>query len=466
MKKATLSIILLLFVFHIHILGQIPRGYYNAIDEKQNSELKTALHRILRNHTVLNYDDLWYYFWTTDARPPTSGSIVWDMYSGTVRYFNPIRGRSTSGMDREHALPKSWWAPSAQSDRYAAHNDLNHLYPSDAAANYAKSNYTLGVVGTTTFNNGVTEVGRNVYPGAPSQPAFEPADEYKGDFARTYMYMVTCYEDYAQQWRTEALYMFRNETYPVFQEWAKNMLLEWHRNDPVSEKERVRNEEVFFYQNNRNPFIDFPQLAEYIWGDSVTYTFRVPEQYYAHQAVLVTPPNQTNLYFGEVQKHSEVSQTIVLKGLHMTGNISIILWSGNREFFRVASNAVPANAINSEEGYELEIFYHPEEYGEHNTQLIIQDGGMEGSSVVHLSGICSSGSSLASVNAEFPDLYTQNDIIHFRTYSPKDNIFIYDSLGRLIYSETGTGKWQKFNCPQNGIYIVWLNGKNRKIIVK
>lgn len=57
-----------------------------------------------------------------------------------------------------------------------------------------------------------------------------------------------------------------------------NLMLKWHRNDPVSEKELIRNEVIYgnktyntstYAQNNRNPFIDYPCLIEYIWGDSV-----------------------------------------------------------------------------------------------------------------------------------------------------------------------------------------------------
>lgn len=466
MKKIIISGIFLIFALQLSVFGQIPVGYYNSVDEKQKSELKTALHKILKEHTVLRYNNLWYYFRTTDVKPDGS---VWDMYSSNVRYYNPPTNSysSVSGMDREHSLPKSWWNPSPANEKDNAYTDLNHLYPSDNQANMAKSNNMLGVTGSSlSFNNGVTKIGPNVYPGGPSQRAFEPADEYKGDFARIYMYMVTCYEDYAQQWRTESLYMFNKETYPVFQNWSKNMILEWHRADPVSQKERDRNEEVFRYQNNRNPFIDFPQLAEYIWGDSVSYTFKLPDQYYAHEAVLVTPVNLTDLYFGEIQKNSEVSQTVVLKGLNLTGNVSIMLWGGNAGYFNISSKTAPANIVNSEEGYDLEVFYNPKEYGEHTTTLIIQDGGMKGSSVVYLKGICSeNGSGIIPIGAQSPDLYVQNDIINFRTYAPNDRVSIYDSLGKLIHSEKGTGQWQEFKCPQSGIYIIQLNGKALKTVV-
>jgi len=468
MKKIIISGIFLIFALQLSVFGQIPVGYYNSIDEKQKSELKTALHKILKEHTVLSYNNLWYYFRTTDVKPDSDGE-VWDMYSNIARYYVPATNSnySVSGMNKEHSLPRSWWNPSPANEKDDAYSDLNHLYPSDAQANNAKSNYIMGKTGNSlNFNNGVTKTGTNVYPGAPTVRVFEPADEYKGDFARIYMYMVTCYENYAQQWRTEALYMFNKETYPVFQNWTKNMILEWHRTDPVSKKERDRNEEVYRYQNNRNPFVDFPQLAEYIWGDSTEYIFELPKEYYAYIPMLITPVNLTDLFFGEIKKNSEILQTVTLKGIYLTGNVSIMLWGGDKKYFKLTSVSAPADAVTSEEGYNLVISYNPDEYGEHTTRLLIQGGGMEGSSVVYLKGICSeNGSGVIPIRAQSPDLYVQNDIIYFRTYTPNDRVSIYDSLGKLIHSEKGTGQWQEFKCPQSGIYIVQLNGKALKTVV-
>ncbi len=91
---------------------------------------------------------------------------------------------------------------------------------------------------------------------------FEPADEYKGDFARTYFYVVTAYQNLSWKYT----YMVADGDYPSLQPWAIEMLLKWHRDDPVSEKELKRNEVVYSIQTNRNPFIDYPELAEYIWG--------------------------------------------------------------------------------------------------------------------------------------------------------------------------------------------------------
>ncbi len=117
---------------------------------------------------------------------------------------------------------------------------------------------------------------RNCLPGlftlGYSGTVFEPTDEYKGDFARICFYMVTRYEDVVSSWQhnASAQAMLNPNSNQVFDDWAKNLLMKWHREDPVSEKEHVRNEGIQKHQKNRNPFVDYPELAEKIWGGDNT----------------------------------------------------------------------------------------------------------------------------------------------------------------------------------------------------
>ncbi len=252
-----LTVIAVFVVLVVEIVGQIPSGYYTTAIGKKDAALKTALFNIINNHTQLEYYSSSTSFRTTDWHP---GGYFWDMYS------NNKRSSWTSALNREHNLPKSWW--STDPETTVAYTDLHNLYPSDATANSAKSNYPLGEVsGTPVFTNGAVKIGTSNFPGY-NGTVFEPDDEYKGDFARDYMYVVTCYENYSTNWRsTGTASMLYNNTYPVFKPYAVNLLIKWHRNDPVSEKELNRNKAVYALQNNRNPFIDYPALAEYIWGD-------------------------------------------------------------------------------------------------------------------------------------------------------------------------------------------------------
>ncbi len=270
----------LLFVWSVTLTAQIPAGYYDRAEGKKEAELKTALFYTIRNHTQIEYYSSATHFRTTDWHPE---GYFWDMYSNNRR--STWNG---SVINREHSMPKSWFGiGSGQENSAPIGSDLHNLFPSDAEANTAKSNFPLGETPGQEFNNGVSKVGNNTFPGYVGT-VFEPADQYKGDFARTFMYMVTRYENYEREWRSlgTASMLFQN-TYPTLRPYAVNLLLKWHRNDPVSEKEVNRNNAVYVLQGNRNPFIDHPVLAEYIWGsqkgnawDSSTSADNVPEYFF------------------------------------------------------------------------------------------------------------------------------------------------------------------------------------------
>lgn len=254
--------------------AQIPDGYYKTAEGKNKAGLKTALYNIIKEHHQLEYSSLSTYFRTSDWHPATAGypsGYFWDMYSNNKR-------TEWYGMNREHSLPKSWFGiASGQENSAPIGSDLHNLYPSDQDANSHKSNYSLGEVDVndaSAFSNGVVKVGKNALTFIETSThnkltyggiVFEPADEYKGDFARDYMYMVTCYENATWQ-STGTTSMLIGGTYPVFNAWGDSLILKWHRHDPVSTKEINRNNAVYSLQKNRNPFIDHPELVEFIWG--------------------------------------------------------------------------------------------------------------------------------------------------------------------------------------------------------
>lgn len=266
---------LLLIQFTTLIFATIPEGYYTSLNGKQAAALKTELHNILLQDTSRYYsygsgvNHTWNGFYYTDRNP--SNNLLLDMYSNELRYFSPDYVTLNypsfgTAVHIEHCVPKSWWG----SYEWAAYRDLNNLYPADGSTNLSKSNNPLGVVsGTPTKDNGLSKIGPAVYDGYVGA-VFEPGNEYKGDFARTYFYMATAYEHYANVWATaRPENMMQNNTYPVFKPWALELLLQWDRQDPVSERELTRVEKVYSIQGNRNPFIDNPELIEYIWGNKV-----------------------------------------------------------------------------------------------------------------------------------------------------------------------------------------------------
>lgn len=262
------------------VFAAIPAGYYDAAQGLQDSLLRQALFDTIRGGVRVHYGtqgytypDNVYYSGTWNCFPQTdvrADGRVWDMYSNTARYF-PHDGGSGCGLEIEHCLPKSWWGwydkDTVRSSK-RAYQDLYILNPADGQANGQKSNYPPGHVSKgDKFDNESFRMDN-----AKSSPygwiCFEPAAEYRGDFARTYFYVATAYADLPfGAGKSEYLRYLSNETYLVFKPWLVEVLLDWHRSDPVSRKEIQRAEAVYAVQGNRNPYIDYPDLVEYIWGE-------------------------------------------------------------------------------------------------------------------------------------------------------------------------------------------------------
>lgn len=235
--------------------------------------LKEKLQSIISQHTKVGYDNIWTAFALTDMR---SDGTVWEIYSNTANYACQTKGENVSATEgvnynREHAVPQSWFQSAEP-----MYDDLFHIYPADGNINSWRSNSPYGEVasasktsadGFSCYGTATTECG------APCK-VFEPNDEYKGDLARTYFYMVTCYGDKVGDWSGEVFgrsvapdTYVEYAGYPGMAEWALKMFLRWSHDDPVSQKERDRNDAIYKLQGNRNPFIDCPGLERYLWYD-------------------------------------------------------------------------------------------------------------------------------------------------------------------------------------------------------
>lgn len=282
MKKYFLTTIIA--SFSAILIAQIPAGYYDSANGKTERALKTALYNIIGTHTAVSYSNVWDAYNTTDRMP---NGKIWDMYSTCDwTYDSDQCGNYRNICDcynREHSLPKSWFNVDNPSASRPPSVDIFHLYPTDGKVNGERGNLPFGEVGSTdgsVVNSNSNALGKRGNARSDlgySGKVFEPIDEYKGDFARTYFYMVTCYENEVSNWNgSDALTMLTANKYPSFKTWAVNMLLQWSANDPVSEKEIDRNNAIYAIQHNRNPFIDHPELAEYIWGSHIGELWNVP----------------------------------------------------------------------------------------------------------------------------------------------------------------------------------------------
>lgn len=271
MKNLFLGLSLTLGAFSL--MAEIPAGYYSTLEGKSGAALKQAVKAVCRpaDFVTPEYDKeggTWTAFESTDVRIIDGKRIWWDMYSNVLVKVED----GHKGFNIEHSVANSWWGK-VKNDAY---QDLFHLNPSEQLANGAKSNNPLGCVAVASFDNGLIKVGtakNNTGAGAPK--VFEPADEYKGDFARAYLYVFTAYSD-MESWvidgadvkdsqRKDWMYAKDGDGVTLKPDVVK-MLLDWAAADPVDEKEYNRNEEIYKIQHNRNPYIDYPALVEYVWG--------------------------------------------------------------------------------------------------------------------------------------------------------------------------------------------------------
>ena len=336
--KTKLLIILCLIVAPMTLWAQAPNNtgtYYQKANGKKGRELKTAFFKIINAPAVVDYDSLWYAYNISDPRTfeGEEGVYIWDMYSGISRYplytYKHGSGSGTEegvkGIQREHSMVKSWFNPTAgpksgknYEDVRPMYSDIAHVIPTDAICNNNRSDNSYGEIADpaqvdwTSASNFCkkskqggcsTEGWKEQVENYTKKRVFEPNDEYKGDLARIYFYMVMCYEPgfitwdvlrdpetksklgevfaagskHCGTWISDMFNKAETEegtdSYQPFAEWAFNMLMKWAKDDPVSQKEIDRNEKVWQLQGNRNPFVDYPGLEDYIWGEKKNVAF-------------------------------------------------------------------------------------------------------------------------------------------------------------------------------------------------
>ena len=228
------------------------------------SSVKTAANSGYKSGS---YASLWTWYWTTDVKD--DGSLM-DYYSNTTNWTSSSgQCGSNNGVEggcynREHSIPKSWWGGSTS----AQGCDIYIVVPTDAWVNSMRSNYAFGVVGSISkkSNNGYSKLGtsaRSDYNGT----VFEPNDQWKGDFARIYFYARAKWNSVSMTTGDGSKVFSGNDnTNYGLTNYAKKLFYEWHKADPVDAWELQRNSRAESVQGNRNPFIDHPEYADYLWG--------------------------------------------------------------------------------------------------------------------------------------------------------------------------------------------------------
>ncbi len=198
------------------------------------------------------------------------GSVL-DRYSTNKYYYPQDRATAPVGLNFGPVVDFSWWGTFITD---AIKWDLYNLLPCNIDVLANKCDYMPGVPSDIKYDNGVWSMGI-VYIYETPVNVYMPPKGYEGDFARIIMYMATIYP--AERWSGQGVNFFADCSYPTLNGYSKNLLLQWHESDPVSDVERLRNEVISMVQGNRNPFVDYPYLPDYIWGTKSSEPYQ-PEQ--------------------------------------------------------------------------------------------------------------------------------------------------------------------------------------------
>jgi endonuclease I len=245
------------------LFAQIPENYYSTAEGLSGDELKTALYNIIKDHTEYPYTssstDVWDILKETDRDTANEANVILFYTGWSVNAAQEYN--NGSGWNREHV-----WAKSRGDfgTTLGPGTDVHHLRPADISVNSARNNRWFDNCTEPYYDNGVAT---GCFTSS-TEWVWEPREAVKGDVARMIFYMATRYEGENGEPDLEMIDYLPADNYtdePIHA--MLSTLMAWHEEDPVDDYERHRNEVIYSYQHNRNPFIDHPEYAALIWSD-------------------------------------------------------------------------------------------------------------------------------------------------------------------------------------------------------
>ena len=336
-----------LFAKSVTPAASLP-AYYEDIDGKSGKTLFDAIQKVTKlGYSSLGYDGLWGAYKKTDMR---DNGKIWDMYSDCSWTVGSDQCGSYNNecdcYNREHSIPKSWFGGSKSGPGC----DIFQVVPTDGYVNNKRSSYAFGEVSSASYTydgaklgsaKSITITGGNTIAGntgasvSCSGTVFEPRDEYKGDFARGYFGTMIKWAngDYTAFTSGDGSKMFSSDYNTGsfgLTKYGVALLMKWHRQDPVSQKEIDRNNGIQETQGNRNPFIDYPYLAEYIWGEKAGQTLELDDLITAYDSRFVLGESNGYLKGGStVDPETKCTVTWLVNGeVYTAGNPTLSVNKG------------------------------------------------------------------------------------------------------------------------------------------
>ena len=232
-----------------------PAGYYNGTEGKAGTELKTLLHDIISHHVDFSYFESKFLINYSDADPTNPKNVI--LFYTQISRDASLYGSTAGTINREHVWAKSHGNFSGVRPM---DSDALNLRPADALANQSRSNLD--------FDNVQPDGTQDPYAPASwyNDSAYEPGPLTKGQVARILFYMATRYEGTDGEMDLQLVRKLNN--YPEAKFGNLTTLLEWNKQYPPSAMEHQRNDRIFRIQQNRNPFVDHPEFADYIWDNA------------------------------------------------------------------------------------------------------------------------------------------------------------------------------------------------------
>ena len=283
--------------------AQAPSNYYITVDTSSAAQLRATLHDVIDDHTRFPYTsgstDTWDILEDADEDPNNSSRIL-DVYRN-ASYAKA--GGGNSSYNREHVWPNSYGFPSNGGSNYP-YTDCHHLFLCNISYNGARDRRVFDN-GAGSWNefptivNGGTGGGTGTFPGnsnwqtnSNTPGSWQVWNDRKGDIARALFYMDIRYEggthggtgaNEPNLHLTDSTALISGSSTGSNESDAYmgklSTLLLWHQQDPVDAKELARNNAVFGYQGNRNPFIDNPHWVDCLYSNQcgTTSVGRAPE---------------------------------------------------------------------------------------------------------------------------------------------------------------------------------------------
>ncbi len=261
------------FAIPIFVSANYIDTNYSFTKNLKDEDLKIALHSFTNSHTSLSYNT------ARDKMFETIDDFYFNdtiecVYTGRKIFAQNRAEAQNQNFNTEHTWPQSMFG-----SNLPMQSDLYHLYPTDETANSVRSNFPFGfVVQNITWQNGGSKLGKNSF----NQTVFEPRDLHKGNVSRSLFYFIVRYDSNFSN--------FIDNT-------QEFILKNWNSFDIPDEKEIVRNNRIFSFQNKRNPFIDHPEFIERITKfNSVYYTPKKEKIFVSENFIdtLITTVGDTN----------------------------------------------------------------------------------------------------------------------------------------------------------------------------